>query len=134
VPGAVGGGAVLSSGDDQLQAHVADVWAELERAKRLRRAALRSRSATAAARAAQLAAEADKLERRLQRLRRMGNQNETRERQAWARAQRLADSKSPRDHVELLLGAIDELPIDLALEIADEALRRARRRAGQGSE
>lgn len=78
-------------------------------------------------------ARAEKLERRVVRLLRSQAALDAQGKLARTRAQRLARSKLPQDHAELILGALDELPIDLALRIAAEAMERAQARAGDAA-
>ena len=74
---------------------------------------------------------AERLERRVVRLMRSAAVLDRDANEEARRANRLGRSKNPTDRADLILGALDELPIDLVLRIVEEAGRRARARAGE---
>jgi len=86
------------------------------------------RNAPSKRRAAQK--EADLLERRVARLLRAATQLEAAVEREERRLSRLGKSKDPRDNLRVVLTAIDELPIDLALEACAEATKRTKARIG----
>lgn len=85
-----------------------------------------------AAAAAKATAQAEKLERRVSRLLRDEARADTKVSQLRIHAVRLGRSKKPADRAELVLNALDELPAELALQVVDEATKRARARLGGG--
>lgn len=107
-----------------LADHIAALWAQIN-ALTASAVELKGVKAKAASDAA------DRLERRVSRMMRAAAHLDGQDKRARERAGRLAKSKNPKDRAELVLGAIDELPIDLAFAILDEGGRRTRARAGE---
>lgn len=103
-----------------------------EHAARLRKRIdeLATAPAKAASKRKEEATEADKLERRVARLLRSASQLDAAVERERQRANRLLKSKKPRERAEALISAIDELPLDLAIAVADEVSRRATARKG----
>jgi hypothetical protein len=119
-----------------LNEHVSKLQKRIERLMRVearRRVTKCKKCDTPVDKAKEAAAEADKLERRVSRLLRAAAHIDAQEEKRSQRAKRLAKSKAPRDRAELVLGALDEMPVDLAMQTAEEALRRARARAGEAA-
>jgi hypothetical protein len=67
-------------------------------------------------------------EKRVARLVRATAQTDMAARKAEREVEELSRSRDPRDQVKLVLGAIDELPVDLAFEVITEAQRRTKAR------
>lgn len=67
-------------------------------------------------------------EKRVARLVRATAQTDTAARKAEAEVDALVRSRDPRDQAKVVLGAIDELPVDIALQVVEEAARRTRAR------
>lgn len=97
-------------------------------AAKLTRDVFEGRQAAAKRRVAQK--EADQLERRVSRLLRSATQIEAAAAREEARLRKIGKSKSPRDQADLVVAALDELPIDLAVDVLAEAGRRLRERKG----
>jgi hypothetical protein len=112
-----------------MTAHVARLRDRIDRLAR-REARAERRGTAGAERAKECSDAADRLERRISRLLRGLAHLDAQEERRLARLRRLGKSKRPQDRVELILGACDELAADLALQVAEEALRRARGRTG----
>lgn len=113
-----------------LSTHVAELLAKLTELRNVemhpgRGGAKRAEAARAAA---------EKLERRIARMMRPSTHLNAQAEKVAQRAKRLAKSKNPKERAQVVLGALDELPVDLAIEVAEEGLRRARARAGDGQQ
>jgi len=117
---------VDTGGSAWLRQHIADLQKKIDELTNVRP---RGRGAPEKAKANSDAA--DRLERRVSRMLRSAASSEAQEERLRQRARALAKSKSPRDRAQVVLAALDELPVDLALEVATEGLRRAKRRAGE---
>jgi DNA transposition AAA+ family ATPase len=110
----------------RIKAHLDALWKRLERLRKVEAKPGRG----GAAKAKEASDRADKIERRISRLSRAKAHLDAQADKDAARARRKARSKNPRERAEVVLGALDELPVDLALEVCEEAMRRAQARAG----
>jgi hypothetical protein len=78
---------------------------------------------------ATLAKLSENAEKRVARLLRASSAIEAAMRQEGQRAKRLAKSRRPQDRAELVLGALDELPLDVAEDVLKGAKKRLKDRA-----